>query len=343
MKNLYGILLLTLVVVSCGAPSGYFRLEGRLRNFNQGEFYLYGLDGRDRLDTIQVMEGRFSYEAPVEAFGTAEPSKDVEVSTYSLIFPNFSEVPVFAESGATVDVQGDASHLKEVKVAGTKENDLITDFRLKVADMTPPQAQKEAEAFIRKNPTTTASFFLLNKYFIKKADPDYQKARELCRVMEKAQPRNERLANLGKQLKDLKTIAVGQKLPTFSAVDVRGRLVNNASLTGEVNVITVWATWNYESGNLMRQMFQMKKEYGSKLGLMSICLDASQRDCRSQMERDSINWNVVCDGKMFESPILAQLGISDVPYNLLVDRSGKILAMNLGLTLLKDRIKKTLE
>lgn len=342
MKNLYRLLLLTLVVVSCGAPSGYFRLEGRLRNFNQGEFYLYGLDGRDRLDTIQVREGRFAYEAPLGAMGALETAEG-EVLTYSLIFPNFSEIPIFAESAATVDVQGDASHLKEVKVAGTKENDLMTDFRLKVADMTPPQAQKEAEAFIRKNPTMAASLYLLNKYFVKKADPDFKKAAELCREMQKTQPRNERLAKLEKQLKGLKSLAVGQKLPTFSAVDVRGQRVSNASLNGEVNVLTVWSTWNYESSNLMRQLQLMKKEYGSRLGIVSISVDASQRDCRQQMDRDSIKWNVICDGRMFETPVLAQLGIADVPYCLLLDRSGKIVAVNLGLTLLKDKIKKTLK
>lgn len=332
MKNLYGFLLLTLVVVSCGAPSGYFRLEGRFRNFNQGEFYLYSLDGRGRLDTIQVREGRFSYEAAVD-----------DQSAFSLIFPNYSEIPLFAESGATVDVQGDASHLKEVKVAGTKENNLMTEFRLKVAEMTPPQALKEAEAFIRKNPTTDASLYLLKKYFLANFDPDYKKATDLCVTMLKKQPDNTELQQLRKQLQGVKRLAEGQHLPTFSAVDVRGQRVGNASLRGEANVVNVWSTWNYDSGNMMRQLRRLKKEYGSRLGVVSICVDASQLDCRRQMDRDSIDWSVVCDGRMLETPALAQLGIADIPFNLLVDRSGKIVAVNLGQTLLKDRIKKTLD
>lgn len=332
MKSHYGFLLLTLVVVSCGAPSGHFRLEGRFRNFNQGEFFLYGLDGRSKMDTIEVREGRFEFEAPVE-----------DQAAYSLIFPNFSEIPVFAESGATVDVLGDASHLKEVKVAGTKENDLMTEFRLKVAEKTPPQALKEAEAFIRKNPDKAGSLYLLKKYFLTNANPDYKKATDLCLAMLKAQPEQEELLALRKQLKGLKNLKEGQQLPAFAAVDVRGQRVDNATLKGDINVINVWSTWNYDTGNMMRQLQQMKKEYGTRLGLVSISVDASQRECRTQMERDSINWNVVCDGRMLESPILTQLGIADVPYLLLTDRSGKILAVNLGLTQLKDRIKKTLK
>lgn len=331
MRNLYRLLLLTLVVVSCGAPTGHFRLEGRLRNFNQGEFYLYGLDGRGCLDTIPVMEGRFSYEAPID-----------EPSAYSLIFPNFSEVPVFAESGATVDVQGDASHLKEVRVAGTDENDLMTEFRLKVAEKTPPQTITEAETFIREHPATAASLYLLKKHFVMKAEPDYKKAQALCSEMTKAQPDNVQLQELSKQLKGLRHLKEGQQLPSFSAVDVKGQRVSNASLSGEVNVVTVWANWNYESANLMRQLRLLKKDYGARLGLVSISVDASQKDCRATMDRDSLTWNIICDGRMLDTPVLSQLGIADVPYNVLVDRSGKILAINLGQTQLKERIKKTL-
>lgn len=332
MKNLYRLLLLTLVVVSCGAPNGSFRLEGRFRNFNQGEFYLYSIDGRGHLDTLTVKEGRFSYEAPLD-----------ELSAYSLIFPNYSEIPVFVESGATVDVQGDASHLKEVRVVGTEENDLMTEFRLKVADMTPPQVLKEAEAFIRKYPATAASLYLLRKYFVMKVDPDYKKASTLCREMEKAQPDNKQLQLLKKQLKGLRQLSVGQQLPTFSANDINGKRVSNASLTGEVNVITVWATWNYDSGNMMRQLRKMKKEYGSRLGLLTVNVDASRVDCRTAMDRDSLDWGIVWDGKMLETPVLKQIGISDFPYSLLVDRSGKILAANLNLIELRDQIEKKLK
>lgn len=332
MKHFYAFILLALVVVSCGAPSGHFRLEGKLRNFNQGEFYLYGLDGRGRLDTILVSEGRFFYEAPID-----------EPSAFSLIFPNFSEVPVFAESGVTVKLNGDASHLKEVRLKGTKENDLMTEFRLKVAEATPPQALKEAEAFIHANPSTVSSLYILNKFFLMKANADYKKAAALCKEMAKAQPNNEQVRSLSKLLKNLRTFANGKQLPSFSAVDIKGQRVSNASLTGDVNVITVWATWNYDSGNMMRQLRQQKKEYGLRLGLLSICVDASKSDCRRTMDRDSLTWNIICDGQMLDSPILAQLGIADVPFNLVADRSGKVLAVNLDPTHMKLQIKKSLK
>lgn len=333
MKKHLGYLLLTLVVVACGTPAGQFRLEGRLRNFNQGEFYLYSIDdGRGQIDTIHVVEGRFAL------------TKDVErQTTFVLVFPNFSELPIFAESGASVDIQGDASHLKETKVAGTEENDLMTEFRLNVADMTPPQVVKAAEAFIREHPERECSRYLLDKYFVQQHDADYKKVAALAALLVKARPDETRLTTLQSHLKKLKNNKVGQQLPRFSATDVKGKLVSNASLTGDVNVVTVWATWDYSSQNLQRQLRELKKTYGSRLGLVSICLDANRQECLKMMERDSVNWGTVCDGKMFDSPVMAQLGLADVPCNIMTDKSGKITAIDQNQTDLKIRIRKTLK
>ena len=53
------LLLLTtmLLLASCGAESGKFRLEGRLRNMNQGEFWVFSPDGAiDGINTIKVRD-----------------------------------------------------------------------------------------------------------------------------------------------------------------------------------------------------------------------------------------------------------------------------------------------
>lgn len=76
------------MMVACGTESGKFRLEGRLRNINQGEFWVYSLDGGlVGIDTIPVRNGRFAYEMDL-----------YDQSTLMLVFPNYSEQPVFAKS-----------------------------------------------------------------------------------------------------------------------------------------------------------------------------------------------------------------------------------------------------
>lgn len=333
MKNYIAYLLTALVLVSCGAPDGYFRLEGRFRNLNQGEFYIYSLDGqRTQMDTIRLNEGRFVYEKPAE-----------ELQTCVVIFPNYSEAPVFVESGATVKMEGDATHLKELKVTGTAENELMTGFRLQIADMTPPETLKAAEAFIREHPKTACALYVLKKYFLLKPEADYGKAAVLADVIVKAQPDQQDLKRQSHELQRLKVRSSNGRLPAFSAVDVRGQRVTNTSLNGHLNIVLVWATWNYESQNVQRQMRNLKKEYGSKLSLLSICLDASKKECRNVLERDSITWNNVCDGKMWDTPLLGQLGLTEIPSNIVVDRYGKVLARDMSLADLKKKIEATLK
>ena len=108
--------IISLFLASCGTDSHHFSIDGRLLNLNQGEFYVYSPDGKvtHGIDTIKVQAGRFSY--------TVECDNPM---TLMIVFPNFTEQPVFAQPGKSVDIKGDASHLKEMTVKGTKDNDCL--------------------------------------------------------------------------------------------------------------------------------------------------------------------------------------------------------------------------
>ena len=116
------------MLTACGVDGNHFKLSGRFLNMNQGEFYVYSPEGGvDGIDTIRVMGGRFTYERPCE-----------REAMLMLVFPNFSEQPIFAEPGKSVDIKADASHMKEMEVAGTKTNELMTKFRKQTAKLSPP-------------------------------------------------------------------------------------------------------------------------------------------------------------------------------------------------------------
>ena len=313
--------LFIFLLLSCGPNRGTFRMEGEFKGFNQGEFYVYSTDGGLRkLDTIGVKGGRFSYQIPLDS-----------AATFVLVFPNYSEIPVLGASGAKVDIKGDASHLKEIEVRGTKENELMTGFRMKVSEMTPPETVKEAADFIMKHPSSLASIFLLNKYFIQSQAPDYKQALSLAQAIREARPGNRRITTLVKHLEGLNAISNGGTLPKFTATDIKGKPISNGDLYAKVNVITTWASWNYESLNIQRKLKLLEKEKGvSQLKILSICLDASDKECRKMMDRDSITWSNICDGKMWENPILIKLGLTRLPDNIICDSQGKIIAHSLS-------------
>lgn len=316
---------------SCSAPDGRFRLEGRFKNLNQGEFYLYCFD-KGTKDTIAVKEGRFVYDVPLE-----------DTLTLTMLFPNFSELPIFAQPGTKVQMTGDATHLKETEIKGTKQNDEMTAFRLKANQLTPPEVTKEAEQFIVSHPTSPISQYLLQRYFIVCPTPDYAKARLLCDTIVKASPGNTRLQRLQSRLALLKNTGDTKSLPTFSATDMQGQRVDNNSLKAEVNVIHVWATWNYDSQYMLRQLQKLKKDNPTRLSIVTISLDASPKEAQKTLDRDSIRWSNVCDGQMWQMPVLSQLGITCIPANIVSDKSGKILARNLANTELRKKLDELLK
>ena len=308
-------------------------MSGQFKGFKQGELYVYSTDGpSQKLDTIAIVNGSFEYKVALD-----------NQRTFVIVFPNFSELPVIGQPGKEVKIEGDASHLKEVEVKGTKENEAMTAYRLQTSQMTPPEVAKTAEEFINNNPQALASIYILNKVFIQNQTPDYKKALELATVIMKASPEKHAIAKLKKQLEGLKNFKEKCQLPKFTSTDIDGKSVSNADLTGKINVISTWASWNYDSQNAQRKLKRLEKIHGNQLKFVSICLDASKKDCRKNMERDSIMWHNICDEKMWETPILGQLGLYFIPDNIITDSKGKILAHSITTNELDRKIEELLQ
>ena len=77
--------------------------------------------------------------------------------------------------------------------------------------------------------------------------------------------------------------------------------------------------------------------------MVSVCLDADSKKCRQTIERDSLPWKTVCDGRMWQTPMLSRLGIADVPGNLVTNDKGTIVARNLNPQKLEEKILQMLK
>ncbi len=326
-------LISSILLTSCGVSSGYFKLEGKFLNMNQGEFYVYCPDGdKESVDTIKVVGGRFTYEMPCN-----------DDCTLMIVFPNFSEQPIFAESGESVELKGDASHLKEMEIKGTKDNELMTKFRKSILGDTPPQEKEHAEMFIKDNAGSVVSLYLVRKYFIATPQPDYKKAFSLLSILEKEQPKNAKLSKLKQQVNLLKDVAVGSTLPPFTSYDVNGKLISSAELSSSpVTAIYTWATYSYDSQDMQRELKRRQRNSQGKLKLMGFCLDASKSSCKENMVRDSINWPVVCNGEMLEDKTLKKLGLTSIPDNIIL-QNGKIIARGLNKQDLYNKLDQLLK
>lgn len=324
MKRIVLFLLLVLIVISCGTRSGHFKMEGRFLHMNQGELYVYSPDGGiDGLDTIKIEAGRFAYEIPCS-----------KPATLVIIFPNYSVQPIFAESGGSVEVKADASHLKEMEVKGTDDNELMTKFRKQIANSSPPDELKYAIQFIKDHPESTVSVYLLNRYLIQTETPDYKQAANLLKILLKEQPGNVTLGRLQRQISGLGTLKVGDKLPNFTTKDINGKLINNATLANQTIIISTWAAWSYESLDFQRALNDAVK--AGKIAALGISVDANPKEVRQALKNDDITFPNVCDGKMLSTPLLKTFGLTTVPDNIVV-RNGKIIERGITANTVRQR------
>ncbi len=333
MKKILFTLLTFLLLTSCGPSGNQFRLAGRLRNINQGQFLVYSPDGAFvGIDTIKVQNGRFAYEKEVR--------KDI---TLMLVFPNFSEQAVFASPGEEVEIKGDATHLKEMTITGTDENDELTKLRIRLNKLTPPEIAAAVAEYIQEEPSSMISIYLLDKYFVNAKTPDYAEAQRLATLMLKANPDNGRLRKLKKQLDGLKNSRLQAMLPVVSSTDINGKSISTSQVKGKIGVISTWATWNFPSTDIQRKLRKLQKQYPQELSLISICIDGDKRECKKRVDRDSLLWTIVCDEQMFQTPIVQQLGLFVVPSMVVTNKQGKIVARDIEPNKVVEELEKFLK
>ena len=313
---------LLVFLASCGTDSHHFSLEGRFLKMNQGEFYVYSPDGAiTGIDTIKVQGGRFAYEIPCEDKGTIV-----------IVLPNYTEIPVFAEPGKSVDMKADASHIKDIEVTGTDDNERMTTWRKNTSSQSPDGLRKQAEQFIKDNPSSIISRWLLRKHFIVTAKPDLKKAKELVKLIEKNTDKESSVLRLAVGLENT-PLQVGDLLPAFNATDLQGNNVLASQYRVGKAVVLVWASWDYEGLSISRRVRQkiddMKTQGKQTPKVLGICIDASVVDAKRSLGSDSTVWSTVCDGLMWDSPVVKAIGTTKVPDNFIIE-NGKVKSCHLS-------------
>ena len=333
MKKLTLFIIPLLTLLGCGGSAGQFRLCGDFDHLEQGEFYIYSPDGGlDRLDTLRLREGKFDYTVPLQ-----------EKATYHILYPNFSELVIFGESGKVVKVKGDARSLNEVKVSGTDENETYTKYRRESQNLSGKKLDSLTRDYILQYPTMQMSRFLLNKYFIQPEGTDQQMMHELYDSLCRANPSDVFLSNLSNDVRRKNTIKTGSRIPEFSLTTrkvelkkykkkktiirtIESRTVSDTSYKDKPLLLVFWATWRSGSQSGLYRASRLMRESENKIQAISYSLDVEDTELKAVERRDSIDYPSICDFKCWNSPLVQQWGIRELPFFILMDKDRKVLA-----------------
>jgi peroxiredoxin len=131
-------------------------------------------------------------------------------------------------------------------------------------------------------------------------------------------------------VEEMAITAVGQPAPEISLPDQNGDTLKLSSLQGKYVLVDFWAKWcgpcRRENPNVVEAY---KKYRGPKFEILGVSLDRSRVDWLQAIEEDNLTWKHVSDLKYFGSQAAMDYNINAIPFSILVDPKGVIVAKNL--------------
>ena len=139
---------------------------------------------------------------------------------------------------------------------------------------------------------------------------------------------------------------VGFAAPEFTLPDVNGKPIALNSFRGKWVLVDFWASWckpcRMENPNVVAAYRQFKNKNFTILGV-SLDRPDGREDWIKAILQDKLEWTHVSDLKFWESAVVPMYNIQGIPYNVLLDPQGKVVAENLRGADLSKKLSEVLK
>jgi Peroxiredoxin len=146
--------------------------------------------------------------------------------------------------------------------------------------------------------------------------------------------------------KEAKRTLVGQMAPEIALPDVNGKKIKLSSFKGKYVLVDFWASWcgpcRAENPNVVNAYNKFK---GKNFTILGVSLDKEdgKKNWLKAIKDDKLAWTHVSDLKFWRSEVVPVYRIEMIPYNVLVDPEGKVVAENLRGTDLDTKLTALLK
>ena len=337
MKHILSILSLLFVVQSIFAQE--VKITGKItNNYNADKIY-------DTI-TLQIntsMNNSIQMKSPLSKKGEFSFKYTENSTNYCELFitPD-DKIPMFLTSGETVKVVADIGSLNlTAVVSGSQQTEemqknvrLLKGYMVEAEDLKKKYDQKvdsleveknaQIAESIRRNPRMLSNLSIISVLPI---DDYYDVYQLLDENLTEAYPMNEFVMDFHNQIAKTMVLREGFPIDNIVLNDVAGNAISLDSLRGKVVLIDFWASWcrpcRMEIPNFKKTY---EKYHNDGFEIYSISVDNDAFAWKNALDQEKMPWPNVRDDKKIYSN---KYNVSSIPFTILIDREGKIVAKGL--------------
>ncbi|MDQ3047260.1 MAG: AhpC/TSA family protein [Bacteroidota bacterium] len=374
-KIIFALSIIILAACSNTNPESIagFELKGQLRNAHGETIYLEQLspEGVKPVDTATIDEkGEFTMNALITETGFYR-LKISEKNFATFIFDVDQKVTVKGDAedlGNTYTVEGspDSKLFWEVNQASANNyrkrdslqkifqafmntpgvdsvrSDSMSNVLEKPYNQYLADHNKYLQNFIELN---TGSFAALAAIQQLPAEEYMSTYKKLDEGLMKKYPTSSYIKSFHEGVVKQSKLAMGTAAPEIVMNTPDEKLLALSSLKGKVVLVDFWASWCGPCRAENPTVVKAYNKYKSKgFDIYSVSLDKDMDKWKMAIQKDNLIWpNHVCDFKFWQSPVVQLYNFNGIPYNVLLDKEGNIIAKNLRGEALEKKLAEVLK
>jgi peroxiredoxin len=205
-------------------------------------------------------------------------------------------------------------------------------------------ANDKVASLIEKQPPSLGVINMLQNGNTVDRDRHFAVYESTAAKLQKAWPDNSYAKTFIAYVVSLKKTAIGQPAPEISLPNPEGKVVTLSSFKGKYVLVDFWAKWcgpcRAENPNVVKAYNEFK---GKGFDILGVSLDRTKEDWVRAIKEDGLAWTHVSDLKYFDSKAARDYNISGIPFSILVDPKGIIVAKNLRGSALQKKLAEVLK